>query len=519
MLGPRLNFLFFLLSVCLLSSPSEGQDNVSTEDAQEVLNALADADMVQEMVAPWPDQKKQEHPLASWQGQWDARVALSGKNRADGLTRLNLQTSLISVRGRWRRNRDGVSMQAFTAKLASGPWHIQVGGLGMSTGYGLLLSTPGRSGGLAAAQALPSQVTRVKGWATAAEKRSALGLGLSWHGRGWHFTGMHGRLGQAQEAARLSALCVEKQLGDLRMGGGVVQMDHQQGFTLSGKWQRGNHRLGFEWVLWGSEGQKPRQGVWLISLKTSLAWGLKMQAQWAASNGSAGPAMGVRPSVLNAWGGAGWAVRVTSRSVKSWRVKILLAESRGRDWDGMHQSQAKQFVDLQILGRPWPGYQLSVRWHQRIRTWEAWSEVYPWLPPALVKEDERLGLTLDMKFGGPGPSWAFSLRSLGRQGAATNGRRTLISVRHRRKLGRKISLMASFQSAWGANVDLVTAVNPMRGVLLPRHWGHWSSEIMAGMEVPFWGTRLMGAFSRREPAAGEIRPPENAFWAGARTSW
>ena len=464
--------LLFLLP--LLVPFSVAEEDIPEEDAQEVLSALADADMAGEVTASWLNQKTEIENGRNWQGQYGARVAISKRGKADHLSRLKFQVARFSGRGRWRRDKTGTSLQAFTAKLDLGSLSLQMGGVGMSTGYGLLVSSPGRSGGLAAGQAIPSPKTRIKGWATTAEKRSILGLGVSWQGKGWFLTGAHGRLGKSDATRKLSTICLEKQLGAIKLGVGVARMADQEGLSISGNWHGGKvHRLGFEWISWGKNGQKSRQGVWLVSLKTGLVWGGTLEAQWAASNGSSGPITGIRPAVLDAWGGAGWVVRVSSPSIKSWRLKILLAESQGKNWIGPHQNLSKQFIDLMVRGRPRPDMQLSVRWHQRIRTREAWSEPYPWLPPALANEDQRLGLTLDLKWKRGGQTWAYSLRSLGRQGATTSGRRSLASIQYRRSYTGRSSLFVSFQSAWGDAVDLVSAVSPMRGVLVPRHWGHW----------------------------------------------
>lgn len=509
----------WLLSLCLLSSVSLSQDVVTSEEAQEVLSALATADMVQESGESWQNKKVEQQDGESWRGHWDSRIEVSGPGEMDSLTRFKLNSSFFSARGRWRRNENGSSMQAFTANMGVGNLSVQMGGVGMSAGYGLLISSPGRAGGLAAGQALSSPSTKIKGWATTAEKRSVTGGGLSWRGKGWTVVGLHGRLGESDECESLSAVNLGKQLGNVKIGMGLMGTNAQRGISLNGKWQDGPRQLGFEWVSWGKNALKSQQSVWLVSLKTNLLMGFGMEAQWGASSSSTGPLVGVRPSVLGAWGGAGWAIRVSSPGVKSWRLKFLFAESRGVDWDGDHQSLGKQFADVIIRGRPRPGWEFSARWHHRVRTWEAWSDSYPWLPPALVKEDERSGLTLDLKFGKQERSWICSVRNLGRKGATTDGTRTLASVRHRRSLGKGVSILVSFQSAWGEAVDLVTAINPIRGVLLPRHWGHWSSEIMTGLDFPFFGTKLMAAISKRTPALGEDRPSETAFWAGARADW
>jgi len=511
---------FQTLAVLRLLAPlSQAQTSVPDEDIQELLTALADADLAREVVPSWGNQAGKRPGGQGVSGQWDARLASTGNNPPDILTRLKIVSSRFSLRGRWRKSRDGTQLRAFTAMVNAGPVDLQLGGLGISSGYGLLVGSPGRSGGLAAGQALPSQVTRIKGWATSAEKRSALGLGLRWRSRGWQLVGMHGRMGGTEEGNMLSAGFLQRQQGVFQLTGGVVRMADQRGVSLSGKWQRGAHRMGFEWALWGKTGQNSVRGVWLVSIKSTLMWGVILESQLAASNGSAGPLTGMRPSVLDSWGGSGWVVRLSSRPFKSWRMKFLFAHSGGKDWVGAHQNMGRQFMDLLLQGRPRPGWKVTARWHQRVRTWEAWSEAYPWLPPSLVKEDQRAGLTLELRTEQPGSTWVYSLRSLSRQGAATNGRRSLVSIRHRRMVSRRLSVLLSMQSAWGAAVDLVTAINPVRGVLLPRHWGHWSSEVLVGMEYSLGIVRIMVAASRREPAAGDNRPAENGFWVGARSRW
>jgi len=513
----RLWAIIFLLGFSVTVQCAQGQ--VSDEDAQEVLEAISEADMAQELPSYWENRNAEKQNDKNRAGLWDTRFALEEGDRVDSLSKFKIQSSVFSARGRWRRNADQKNVTAFTAGLKTGSLNVQLGGVGMSVGYGLLISSPGRSGGLAAGQSLPSQANRIRGWATTPGKRSVVGVGMTWRSEHWGLMGMHGRLGDAGEGTQLSAVFVERQLGVVKTGMSLARVDGQLGASCSGQWQKSRHRFGFEWVLWEGTDRKTHHGVWLISWKMTRILGWAMEVQWSASNGSDGPATGIRPGVLDAWNGAGWAIRISSPSVKSWRLKVLLAESGGKDWVGPHQSQTRGFFDVKIQGRPVPGWEFSSRWHQRIRTWDAWSETYPWLPSQRVKEDRRQGLGLDLKSTGRKRGWVFSLRSLSRQGAATNGRRSLASVRHRIKWGRNTSFLFSFQTAWGDPVDLVSAINPVAGLLLPRHWGHWSSEILAGMERTIWGTRIMVAISRREPTVEADRPPEHCLWAGARVRW
>lgn len=516
MVGTRLSL--FIIYLFLDISFSQGQEVLLPEDTQDVLSALADADMAEEVTVSWQNSPSTNKRPTNWTGKLETRLAFSENSRTDIVSRLEMQYTNLFIRGRVRRDKSGVRAQAFTARWEKDSLNFQIGGLGMSAGYGLLINSPGRSGGLAAAQAFPGMRTKIKGWATAPARRSALGVGLSWQPKGWNLTAMHGRTGESPDSEDLSAAFLEKRWGHFNLGLGAVHMASRFGGSINGRWVKGAHHLGFEGAVWEKTGQYSLPGVWLVSLKSTLTW-VTVEAQWAASNSSEGNQTGVRPSVLNDWGGAGWGIRLSSRSVKTWRVKVLIAQSQGVDRLGVHQNNSRKFMDLVVQGRPYKFWNFSARWHQRFQFRYSWSENYPWLPPVQTHEDERLGFTLDLKYDRQGRSWNYSLRSLAREGPATSGRRSLFSVRHRRVLGDKLSLLFSFQSAWGAAVDLVTAINPVRGVLLPRHWGRWSSEILVGLDYHILGMQVMGAFSRREPASGHEHPAENSFWTGARTLW
>jgi hypothetical protein len=509
---------FLVVNVCssglveVLAQPLE-------EDLQEVLQALEMADLPLEQIPDLVVTPKPQPPKYPWQGQWDSRVSFNARGHTAITTRLQVNNSWLSSRAKFHQSSAGENLLAHTTKLRWGPMSVSLGGVGMSAGFGLLLQGPGRAGSLAAGQALRSVANGVKGWATTPDNRSCQGVGLAWRGLGWSLSGIHGSLGGVDTGGKVNTVLLEKRWSSLNLALGVARWLQQQGATLSGQWKKNSSRFGFEWASWESRGLAGRHGVFLVSFRTRLPKGLALESQWSAANSSDGPASGARPPLLNAWGGAGWAMRLVYNPPSVWRFKILWARNNGVDWDGPHRKQEGQFFDLVIQGKPRPGWEVTGRWHNRLRAWEAWSDTFPWLPPSPVGQDERSGCSVDLKREGQSGSWVYSYRGLQRTGVTTAGRRSLASIRNRRSLGGALAMQFSFQMAWGDPVDLVSAINPLLGLVLPRHWGHWSSEVLVGLELRFLGLVTQTAFSRREPAAGADRHPEYNLWLGARARW
>ncbi len=470
-------------------------------------------------VPPLLDSKKPHRDARSLQGWLDGRMALTSDGEMDKLSRLKIQSRGFSARGRVRRTFDGARLVVGTAMLNLGPLELQAGGIGMNAGFGLLIQRPGRSSGLAAGQSFRGFSNQVVGWATLPERKSVWGLAAKLKGRGWSLAAMHGRSGDGKSKTPMSALHLTREMGPLLLGVGVMHLPRQRGATISGVWQKGPTNLGFEWVAWENSGAGGIHVAWLVSLNRRLPLGIGLQARWAASSSTDGPFTGGRPAVLNTWGGSGWAVRLRGQLTDHWRLQMLWCESGGPDWAGLHRRRRKRFADFLLLGRFPLGWECKVRWHERIRISEGWSEVYPWMPPFVIGEDERAGLALSLKREQAQGTWFATVRSLGRQGAVTNGRRTLAGIRCRGRVSTVVSLLFSYQWAWGAPVDLVSAVNPLRGLVLPRHWGYWSSEFMVGAELATRLGRIMATFSRREPAVGSVDQAEDRLWVGFQARW
>ncbi len=100
-----------------------------------------------------------------------------------------------------------------------------------------------------------------------------------------------------------------------------------------------------------------------------------------------------------------------------------------------------------------------------------------------------------------------------------NGRRSLISLTGKYRAGRTWKLRGGWVTAWGDPVDLVSAISPLAGFVLPRHWGRWRSETVLGLEWVGRGARVQAAGSLRqpEPASGERNV--GTIWVEAGARW
>jgi hypothetical protein len=73
--------------------------------------------------------------------------------------------------------------------------------------------------------------------------------------------------------------------------------------------------------------------------------------------------------------------------------------------------------------------------------------------------------------------------------------------------------------AWGGDADLVSAIVPFGGMILPRHWGHWRSEAVLGAEWRARGLRVRAALSMREPVDLYQAAAPQVIWVEGQWVW
>jgi len=111
------------------------------------------------------------------------------------------------------------------------------------------------------------------------------------------------------------------------------------------------------------------------------------------------------------------------------------------------------------------------------------------------------------------------LRSYGLDAASGSGRRSLFNLSARYGLSPNWKLRGAWVTAWGDPVDLVSAIVPVTGMVLPRHWGAWRSEMVLGGEWRHRRARVQAAGSWRQPEARDQLPAVLTLWLEAGIRW
>jgi hypothetical protein len=106
-----------------------------------------------------------------------------------------------------------------------------------------------------------------------------------------------------------------------------------------------------------------------------------------------------------------------------------------------------------------------------------------------------------------------------RDGGWPSRRRNLLGLKADWKLRSGWSVRAGWSGAWGQDVDLVSVSSPLPGYVLPRHWGHWSTEACGGITRRSGPWRGDLGFSLREPALGLESGIAWEVVAQAQTCW
>lgn len=263
----------------------------------------------------------------------------------------------------------------------------------------------------------------------------------------------------------------------------------------------------------------PPAGAAIFQMKWSPVRGSGLEGQFGFADLPEAPELSSRPAVLPGWAGRGLAVRGFTRMPSGLVLRALFHLGQNLDRMGTRNRNTKMLVDLQASRKLMPSVKLSLRFRRDTRrTWE-WSERYPWQAPLLMEPAHRTIISAQVIYEQNQSRARLMVRSYGLENGAANGRRSLVGLSGRQAVGRGWKFRGTWVSAWGDPVDLVSAVSPISGMVLPRHWGLWRSETVLGLERVRSGWRIQTAISLRYPEKGLTGGPVSTFWAQAGISW
>ena len=447
-----------------------------------------------------------------------------GHYRDEGLDhygKISLEIPWLRLRARIREYRTGRREATGTVELGSGPVELRAGVLGLSHGHGLLIGPPGRGSTLAADSGFGPRRERLVTWLGADDSRAFFGYGGSARLGPWNLRFI--REGSGKPDVDRSWIHSVAQVGFQKEGWKVSVAGHSGGGAGGVSFSAGK-TTGYLTGSLEAMGRKsapgiPLAGAAVFQVKWSPVRGTGLEAQFGFADLPAAPELSSRPAVLPGWAGRGLAVRGFTRTKSGVVVRALLYLGRHLDRKGIRNKNTRMLVDLQASRKLVPGVQVSLRFRRDTRrAWE-WSVRYPWQAPRLTEPDHRTIVSFQIVYDQNQKRARLMIRSYGLENGVGNGRRSLVGLSGSQAVGRGWKLRGTWVSAWGDPVDLVSAVSPFSGMVLPRHWGHWRSETVLGLERVRPGFRLQTAMSLRNPEKEMPGGPVPTFWAQAGINW
>jgi len=393
----------------------------------------------------------------------------------------------------------------------------------MVQGYGLLCGAPGRGQSLTADSGLGPRTDRMVTWLGPPDSRAVRGIGLQARNRSWRLRGMSGRRTASPAGAPLADHLSAVQLGyggaSLRISAACLREYRSLGASLAGGWNRGEFSGDFETLAWRQEPNIPVTGAAVLRLRWRLGRAAGLEGQWGFADLPSGPGLASRPQVLPGWSGQGTVLRGFIRGGPGLEVRALIHLAQHLDRVGVRNKYRKVLADLQVYKKWGPRFDLAVRYRGTGTQGWSWSPRYPWLPPEAGRQQKKSILSVQFNGRWSGLQGGFLVRTYGLDSLSGSGRRSLVKLSARFSPAGNLKLRGAWVTAWGDPVDLVSAIVPVAGMVLPRHWGTWRSETVLGAEWSARRARLQGAGSWRQPEGLDRVGALLTVWLEAGYTW
>ncbi len=256
--------------------------------------------------------------------------------------------------------------------------------------------------------------------------------------------------------------------------------------------------------------------VWLRSSRRSL---IRIEGVAGWSSGGAPTSRSVRPSVLAGWEGRGAALRIVAHPGRGNSLKILMAGS-GCQRSATSGDRYRGILDIQWEWSPEPHWRCRLRRRRETKQQWTWSPRFPWLPPTSeipqVVASTVVSIIREESWG----RTQVDLRTRDAWGGSHEESRYLISGKFQWQASAQWSCRGGWGLAWGEGGDLVSAVSPLQGYVVPRHWGHWNEQWFMGVGRELSSWQIQAGMARRDPVPlSEHEAWSFEGWCEASLSW
>ncbi len=435
-------------------------------------------------------------------------------------TRLRVYLTAGPVSGRLRAQAtDGSrSDRSGTVNVVGNGWRVVGGGAGMQHGFGLLAAAPGRWHSLSASASLAADRPGLTNFGGAADRLAVLGGGVA---------GQFGTISCAALVGRpLVTPAVEVGLLRCSLTLGTTTVSALRGATgatagtsLAFSDRTRRRHLDFEFASWRSAPRQARQYAWAAGYRLRLTAAFLLEGQCSAAGSGEEFLLARRPATLPGWDGWGWVIRCRQRLGKTVRVWLLAAGGHRRDSRADTPLRLRDHRrEFALEWRCRPELRAEFRVRRRTRTRYAWSTHYPWQPAAIADWDTRLDVTARLEARTDRGTARLDWRTMYESSVDGPACRHLVAVAGRWFWQPQWLVRAGVTWSWGDALDLVSAANPLTGMVLPRHWGKWALGTNAGLEKISRRWRVQLAVARRERDRRARSPAGSTATSGSTES-
>jgi hypothetical protein len=428
-------------------------------------------------------------------GRWEWAMGPSGGR---GVVRLRPGQSAEVAGGGW---------------LAGGPVRLWAGQLVLRHGFGLVAADPARRTSLTADQGLAGAGGGLAVRTASGPAAGAMQAGVECVGRGW-------RLSTHWKPAAGLATLRAAHAGAAREWGILASRDTSStALSCSGRVVRPSLACTWELAHW-----RPAGGVGSDAIIAGLAWQVARDVRLEAQSGMAAGPWPNGAGVLPLSARRGWALRAAWRERGGGACEVLVQGAQMAPEAAVVKRRASRVAEVAWSARPRPRLSLELRLRRSSRSESTWSQRQPWEPATEANTGTKTAASCGAAWEGSGSRLSAQWRSFTVDGTGAGGTRQLASLTWRLELGRGWVAWAESSSAWGDAVDLVRGLAPLPGMVVPRHWGRWRAEAMAGASCATGPFRGSLAIARREaePDPGVTGAAGAVAWEGwleAGASW
>ena len=454
-------------------------------------------------------------------GAATVRVVPTSDDGWDPRTSLRYSTDHIVLRARARKRSDEWRDYRGSLAMQWPAWQFRVGDLGYSWGYGLLSAAPGRGPSLAAGSSLAAPRAGSKAGGSSFDDLAVTGVSMAGEAAGWSVNVLAGTPQNGESVAPLdrSLLSIRKGFRSCGVGAMASRYGSEDGVSMVGDWRGTLLAGGFEAAHWYSKETTAGGGAWSARMAVKEA-GL-FSAEGIVAGGSGGRVAygGRRSAVMPTPDGNGWAVRTAIKPSAGQTLRMLMARGVGYEVDGTPCRRTVALTDLEGRMRATRPLSFSIRWRRRTETRAGWSERFPWESLTAEPETRRMVFSLTGTHEEARRIFRILHRSQVDSGPGGHRTRKLLQLSGKWRNRGRWGWQAAWATAWGGDADLVSAISPLGGFVLPRHWGSWRSETVAGVEYALGCFRWQTAVSRRIPVSELEKVETWTIWAKADLRW